>query len=86
MRNASETLTLSAPINTCREMAAEAMRVATSEITPVRRAEYLDLARQWNELADEMERAVAALEAENREPAPAADSAGATLCLIAYEP
>ena len=62
MRNASETLTLSAPINTCREMAAEAMRIATSEVTPVRRAEYLDLARQWNELANEMERAIAALD------------------------
>jgi hypothetical protein len=64
MRNASESLTLSAPINTCREMAAEAMRVAASDVTPVRRAKYLDLARQWNELADEMERAIAALDQE----------------------
>jgi hypothetical protein len=62
MRNASETLTLSAPINTCREMAAAAMKLAASDVPPARRAKYLDLARQWNDLADEMERALASLD------------------------
>ena len=62
MRNASETLTLSAPINTCRDMAAAAMKLAASDVTPERRAKYLDLARQWNELADEMERALASFD------------------------
>ena len=62
MRNASETLSLSAPISMCREMAAEATKAAASEMTPARRAKYLDLARQWSELAGEMERAIAALD------------------------
>ena len=62
MRDAGETLALSAPINTCREMAAQAERLAASDPTPARRAKYLDLARQWSELADEMERAMAALD------------------------
>ena len=62
MRDAGETLALSAPINTCREMAAQAERLAASETTPARRAKYLDLARQWTELADEMERAIASLD------------------------
>ena len=66
MRHACETLLLSAPISTCREMAAEAQRLAASDATPARCAKYLDLARQWSELADEMERAKAALEAEDR--------------------
>ena len=70
MHNASETLSLSAPINTCREMAGQAARLAASDTTPARRAKFLDLARQWNELADEMERAMASLEAESHdEPA-----------------
>jgi hypothetical protein len=70
MRNASETLSLSAPINTCREMAASAMKLAVCDVAPERRAKFLDLARQWNELADEMERAMASLEVENHdEPA-----------------
>jgi hypothetical protein len=69
MRNAGETLSLSAPISTCRDMAASAMKLAASDMTPARRAKFLDLARQWNELADEMERAIAALEAESDEPA-----------------
>ena len=66
MRDAGETPALSAPINTCRQMAAEAEKLAASETTPLRRAKYLDLARQWSELADEMERAIAALEPEDR--------------------
>ncbi len=65
MRHAGEQLTLSAPIGMCRDMAAEAKRLADSDPTPARRAKYLDLARQWSELADEMERAMAALEAED---------------------
>jgi hypothetical protein len=66
MRDVGETLALSAPINTCREMAAQAERLAESDATPARRAKYLDLARQWTELADEMERALAALEPEDQ--------------------
>jgi len=62
MRDAGETLALSAPINTCRQMAAEAEKLAASDTTPFRRAKYLDLARQWTALADEMERALAALD------------------------
>jgi hypothetical protein len=62
MRDAGETLALSAPINTCREMAAQAERLAVSDTTPARRAKFLDLARQRNDLADEMECAMAALE------------------------
>jgi hypothetical protein len=62
MRDAGETLALSAPINTCREMAAQAEQLAVSDTTPARRAKFLDLARQWTELADEMERAMAALD------------------------
>ena len=62
MHDPREALSLSAPINTCREMAAQAERLAASEATPARRAKYLDLARQWSELADEMERAIAALD------------------------
>jgi hypothetical protein len=62
MRDAGETLALSAPINMCREMAAEAQRLAASDATPERRAKFLDLARQWTELADDMERAMASLD------------------------
>jgi hypothetical protein len=61
MHDPREALSLSAPVNICREMAAQAERLAASEATPARRAKYLDLARQWSELADEMERAIAAL-------------------------
>lgn len=66
MRDAGETLALSAPINTCREMAAQAERLAASDTTPARRAKYLDLARQWSDLADEMERAMASLQGERK--------------------
>ena len=62
MRDAGETLVLSAPINICREMAAQAERLAAFDATPARRAKFLDLARQWTALADEMERAMAALD------------------------
>jgi uncharacterized protein Yka (UPF0111/DUF47 family) len=58
MRDAAETLALSAPIGICRDMAAQAEKLAASAATPERRAKFLDLARQWTELADEMERAV----------------------------
>ena len=66
MPDPREALSLSAPINTCREMAAEAERLAASDTTPARRAKYLDLARQWSELADEMERAMASLQSERK--------------------
>ena len=69
MRDAGETLALSAPINTCREMAAQAERLAVCDTTPARRAKFLDLARQWTELADEMERAMASLGAGERKAA-----------------
>ena len=69
MRDVGETLALSAPINTCREMAAQAERLAVSDATPARRAKFLDLARQWTELADEMERAMASLGAGERKAA-----------------
>lgn len=59
MRDAGETLALSAPIGVCRDMAAQAEKLAASDAIPERRAKFLDLARQWTELADEMERAVA---------------------------
>jgi hypothetical protein len=62
MRDAGETLAFSAPINTCRQMATEAEKVAASAATPERRAKFLDLARQWSDLADEMECAIAALD------------------------
>jgi hypothetical protein len=69
MRYASEQLSLSAPIGTCRDMAAEAERLAASDATPERRAKFLALARQWSELADEMERAMAALQPGERKAA-----------------
>ena len=62
MHHPAKALSLCAPINTCREMAAQAERLAASEADPARRAKVLDLARQWSELADEMERAIAALD------------------------
>ena len=68
MRDAGETLALSAPINICREMAAQAERLAVSDATPAS-AKFLDLARQWTELADEMERAMASLGAGERKAA-----------------
>ena len=67
MRNTRRTLIASAPITTCREMAVEAERLAASA-APEKRAKYLDLARQWSELADEMEHARAALDAQDRHP------------------
>ena len=39
----------------CREMAIEAERLASGKGTEMR-ALYLDLARKWSELADEMQR------------------------------
>lgn len=63
MRHAGKSLSLSAPIGTCREMATEAERLAAN-VPPAQREKYLDLARQWTELADEME---AALAAEDRD-------------------
>ena len=39
----------------CREMAIEAQHLAAGKNSDVR-ASYLDLARKWSELADEMER------------------------------
>jgi hypothetical protein len=66
MHDPREALSLSAPVNTCREMAAQAERLAASEATPARRAKYLNLARQWSELADEMERAIASLQTERK--------------------
>jgi len=69
LRHAGEQLILSAPINTCREMAAEAERLAASDATPERRAKFLDLARQWSELADEMERAMVSLQPGERKAA-----------------
>jgi hypothetical protein len=63
MRHAGKSLSLSAPIGTCREMAVEAERLA-ADAPPARREKYLDLARQWTELADKME---AALAAEDRD-------------------
>jgi hypothetical protein len=53
---------MSAPISMCREMAAQAQRLAGSEPSLARREKFLDLARRWSELADEMERATAALD------------------------
>jgi hypothetical protein len=55
----------SAPITICREMAAEAENLAANGPLE-KRAKYLDLARQWSELADEMEQARAALDAKHR--------------------
>ena len=63
MRHAGKSLSLSAPIGTCREMAAEAERLAAN-LPPAGREKYLDLARKWTELADERE---AALAAEDRD-------------------
>ena len=62
MHDPAEALSMSAPINTCREMAAQAQRLAASEVDLARRAKFLDLARQWSELANEMERAIVALD------------------------
>jgi hypothetical protein len=58
MRHAAKKLSLSAPIGTCREMAVEAERLAGNAGPPGRREKYLDLARQWTELADEMDAAL----------------------------
>ena len=65
MRNTGRKRTPSAPITTCREMAVEAAKMAV-DASPEKRAKYLDLARQWSELADEMEQARAAFEAGDR--------------------
>ena len=65
MRNTARKFAPSAPIATCREMAVEAEKMAAGA-SPEKRAKYLDLARQWSELADEMEHARATLEAEDR--------------------
>ena len=51
----------------CREMAAQAERLAELQMQHLaRRAKFLDLAGQWTELADEMERAIAALDRVER--------------------
>ena len=42
-------------VNWCRQMASEAERLAESAAPRVRAA-YVDLARQWNALAEEIER------------------------------
>lgn len=42
-------------VNWCRQMASEAERLADTA-TPRVRSAYVDLARQWNALADEIER------------------------------
>ena len=39
----------------CRQLAAEADRLAANAINPETREAYLDLKRQWGELADEIE-------------------------------
>jgi hypothetical protein len=66
MRDPGEVLTLSAPIDICREMAAQAERLAASDAIPARRAKYLDLARQWTEFADEMEHAITSFQTERK--------------------
>lgn len=66
MPDPREALSSSAPINTCRDMAAQAERLAASDASPERRAKFLALARQWSELADEMERAMASLQGERK--------------------
>jgi len=40
----------------CRQLAAEADGLAANAINPDSREAYLDLKRQWNELADEIEK------------------------------
>jgi hypothetical protein len=47
-------------------MAVEAEKMA-ADASPEKRAKYLHLARQWSELADEMEQARAALDSEDRQ-------------------
>jgi hypothetical protein len=47
-------LTLSEKVTWCRQMASEAEHLAEAASPPVRVA-YLDLARQWTALADEIE-------------------------------
>ena len=42
-------------ISKCREMAIEAERLASGKSSEMR-ASYLDLARKWTDLADEMQR------------------------------
>ena len=49
----------------CRQLAAEAAALAANAINPETRKTYLDLERQWLQLAAEMER-VAAVEHANR--------------------
>jgi len=44
-------------VKNCRQLAAEAGQLAVTAANPAIRASYLELKRQWNELADEMERA-----------------------------
>ena len=48
-------LSSSERVTWCRQMAAEAERLAQAA-SPRVRAAYIDLARQWNSLADEIER------------------------------
>jgi hypothetical protein len=51
-------LTPSQRVNWCRQMAAEAERLAEAA-SPRVRAAYVDLAKQWAALADEIEREMA---------------------------
>ena len=45
-------------VKRCRQLAAEAGQLAAAAAKAEMRASYLELKRQWNELADEMERSV----------------------------
>jgi hypothetical protein len=46
-------------VKKCRQLAAEAGQLAAVTANSEMRASYLELKRQWSELADEMERASA---------------------------
>jgi len=48
-------------VKKCRQLAAEAAALAANAINPETRRNYLDLERQWRELANEMEQ----IEGEN---------------------
>ena len=45
-------------VKKCLQLAAEAEQLAATTANPAVRASYLELKRQWNELADEMERSM----------------------------
>ena len=44
-------------VKKCRQLAVEAGQFAAAAANPAIRASYLELKKQWNELADEMEQA-----------------------------